>query len=163
MKYLKLLLLATLFIPLTFSCSDDSKDDQQSVIGCDDPYAVNYNPNADQQGDDCFYTLVGDWTAYIYRYADGEDILALYEYIDLHLYDNETFFLEAILIDGTLIQSTGTAFFYNDSATLRLDPTPGVTNTTEEWVLSFLDGEYLHMYLLNDGNGNSHITEWIRY
>ena len=68
-----------------------------------------------------------------------------------------------MLIDGTLIQSTGTAFFYNDSATLSLDPTPGVTNTTEEWVLSFLDGEYLHMYLLNDGSGNSHITEWIRY
>ena len=76
-----------------------------------------------------------------------------------------------MLIDGTLIQSAGTAFFYNDSATLNehpfgllsLDPTPGVTNTTEEWVLSFLDGEYLHMYLLNDGSGNSHITEWIRY
>jgi len=160
MKTLKKYFVLLLFVPLLItSCSDDSEDEPQPVIGCTDPNAVNYNPNADQQGEECLYTLVGDWTCYYYNY-EGQDVLSAYSYIDIHFYDDSSYYFEAELNDGSLVQSTGVGSLNDATDTLTLIPDNGSAN--ENWNMTYLDGEYVFMNM-TDASGFFHDTEWIRY
>tara|TARA_B100000780_G_scaffold118358_1_gene83073 strand:+ start:232 stop:711 length:480 start_codon:yes stop_codon:yes gene_type:complete len=159
MKILRNYFYILLFIPLLFnSCSDDS-DEPLPIIGCTDPLAVNYNPDADQQGVECLYSLVGDWTAYKFIF-DGQDVLPVYTYVDIHFYDDSTFYLEAELLDGTLIQTTGIASLDDETNTLTLVPDNG--GATENWNLTYFDGEYVFMNL-TDESGFFYDTEWVKY
>ena len=147
-----------LFVPiLSTSCSDDSDEASEPVIGCSDPGAVNYNPNADQQGE-CLYSLVGDWTAYHYT-IDNQDVLYAFSYFDIHVYDDSSFILEAEAIDGTYLQSTGVGSYDEESNTLTLTPDNG--SAAEVWNLTYIDSEYLYMNY-TDASG-FHDTEWVKY
>jgi hypothetical protein len=159
MKKFKKFIIYFMLVPfLITSCSDDD-DSSSVVIGCTDPQAVNYNPNADQQGVECLYTLVGDWTAYVYN-IDETDALAVFSYIDLHFYNDNSYLLEAELSDGSLMLTTGVASLNDDTDTLNLFADNG--GETETWNLTYLDGEYVFMNF-TDIDGGFHDTEWVRY
>lgn len=55
MKFNFIALLSLIFI-LTSCSSSDNDPDQQSILGCTDSNAVNYNPNATESNGSCVYT-----------------------------------------------------------------------------------------------------------
>lgn len=139
------------------SCSSND-DDNNIVTGCTDPGAVNYNQEATQSGGECLYSLVGDWTAYYYT-LNNENVLNLFSYFDIHVYEDSSFFIEAEAIDGTYVQSTGIGTYDDESNTLTLVADNG--GATEVWNLTYIDSEYLYMNM-TDVNGY-HDTEWVKY
>jgi hypothetical protein len=142
---------------ITMSCSSND-DDNNIVTGCTDPGAVNYNQEATQSGGECLYSLVGDWTASYYT-LNNENVLNLFSYFDIHVYEDSSFFIEAEAIDGTYVQITGIGTYDDESNTLTLVADNG--GATEVWNLTYIDSEYLYMNM-TDVNGY-HDTEWVKY
>ena len=147
-----------LLISITLSCSSDDNNNS-NIVGCTDPVAINYNPEATQSGGDCLYSLVGDWTAYYYTINDV-DILGAFSYFDIHVYGDSSYFIEAETIDGTYVQSTGMGSYDEEYNTLTLTPDNG--NTVEVWNITYFDGQDLFMNY-TDESGSLHESEWVKY
>ena len=69
--------------------------------------------------------------------------MSAYSYIDIHFYDDSSYYFEAELNDGSLVQSTGVGSLNDATDTLTLIPDNGSAN--ENWNMTYLDGEYVFM------------------
>ena len=146
-----------LLIAITLSCSSDG-DASVVVTGCTDSDAVNYNPDATQSDGICFYSIVGDWRASYYTIA-GQDILPVFSFFYIHVYEDSSFFIEAESIDGVYVQTTGVGAYNQENNTLTLTPDDG--SAAEVWNLTYVDGDEIDMNTTTaDG---FHDTEWVRY
>lgn len=155
MKHIKKIFLLTLLTLLIISCS---KDDDP-IVGCMDPDAVNYNAAAEISSDKCTYSIVGDWTAFVYT-IDGSDILYAVEYFDIHVYDDSSYMIELKDNSGVVTYATGIGTYDSANNTLTLTPDGG--GTPELWNLIYVDGDEIYMNH-TDPTNRAHVTKWVQY
>ena len=107
---------------LIVACSSDDGD--QAILGCTDPQAANYNPNATEDNGTCQFSIIGDWTVASYTFSDGTNVLAPYDYIDYTLYSDNSY------IQYVGVSETGQKLVFTGLYTLS-----GSNNST----LTFID------------------------
>ena len=142
---------------LVYSCSSDDED-SSTIIGCTDPDALNYNPEADQSGDICYYSVLGDWTALNYT-VDGVNIFDFgYSYVDLSIYEDSSFLFALATDDGIETILTGFAEYdqSNNTATMTYD-----NGAIEYWEVTYIDGDELSVRVPYEGTIS--IIDFIRF
>ena len=116
MKKYFLLFCLSLFI---LSCD---KDDDDPILGCTDPEAVNYNSNADTDNGTCQYNIVGDWEVSRYMWG-GANILAGYQYLYQDIYADGSYNVWGLTTTGIDLDVWGA---YSISGTNKISfPTLG--------------------------------------
>ena len=147
-----------LSISIILSCSSDD-DSSSQVIGCTDPDAVNYNPNADESGAICYYSVLGDWTAYNWT-VDGTDVFtnSTISYADMTIFDDSSFILYIGYEDGSELSAIGVADYDQSNNTATMTYNDG---TIEYWEVTYIDGDELSVRIPSDGTVSN--IDWIRF
>jgi len=146
-----------LVISVILSCSSD--EDPAPIVGCMDSDAVNYNPDAEVSGAICYYSVLGDWTAYNFT-LDGVDMFenTSATYLDMTIFNDNSFIIYFGYEDGSELNTIGVADYDQNNNTAIMTYEDG---TIEYWEVTYIDGDELSINFTSDGSVIN--IDWIRY